>query len=184
LSERSDRVDPEAADAFLLWHELTPETRDLLRGKLAGLWGAADDQQAFDRLSTDKQEALLLFARRLNEKNLWPAVRRIENVYGLSGVGMDFRAWPFLASVLTSRGDFTRRFARHRPAAGGFYEKGRHDAALHFLYQDSEPRIWHVHFDLYSPVRSLRSAVKHLRHEYFGKVTPDWRQIKRLTIDN
>jgi hypothetical protein len=51
---------------------------------------------------------------------------------------------------------------------------------LHFLYQEGEPRTWYVHFDLYSPVHSPGSALKHLRHEFLGKLTPDWRMIAKF----
>jgi len=50
---------------------------------------------------------------------------------------------------------------------------------LHFLYQEGEPRTWYVHFDLYSPVHSPGSALKHLRHEFLGKVTPNWEMIAK-----
>jgi hypothetical protein len=50
---------------------------------------------------------------------------------------------------------------------------------LHFLFQNGEPRRWYVHFDLYSPVHSLRSLSRHVRHEVLKKVTPDWRAIRR-----
>jgi hypothetical protein len=55
---------------------------------------------------------------------------------------------------------------------------------LHFLYQEGTPRTWYVHFDLYSPVHSVGSALKHLRHEFIGKVTPDWRMISKCLNDD
>jgi hypothetical protein len=164
--------------AVLRWRDLTAETRDSLAGKLKGLWGASSDEVAFNALSPDKQQALLLLMNRLISKDLWNHVRRIENAYGLHGVGIDFSAWPGIESALSRRRDFTRRFAKRKTVSGGFYEKGREEAVLHFLYQ-GEPRLWHVHFDLYSPIESVGSALRHLRHEYIGNLTPDWRMIRK-----
>ena len=50
---------------------------------------------------------------------------------------------------------------------------------LHFLYVDGTPEKWYVHFDLYSPVHSPVSMFKHLRYEFVGKLTPDWRMIQQ-----
>lgn len=146
-------------------------------GRLAGLWGAPDDESAFNSLSLDKQQALLLLARRLDAKDLWHAVKRVQNVYGDGGVGLNFVAWPYLENTLSRRDDFTRRFAKRKNVRGGFYEKGRRNAALHFLYHDGSPLRWHVHFDLYNPVFSPITALRHMRHEYFGKLRPNWRMI-------
>jgi len=162
----------------LQWRELSNDTRQSLRGKLAGLWDAPDDERAFNALSPDKQQALLLMVQRLGNKGLWRAVKAIKNVYGASGVGIDFEAWPFLASTLTRREDFTRRFAKRKTVSGGFYEKGRATPVLHFLYQDGDPRLWHVHFDLFSPLYSVGSALKHLRHEYLGNLRPNWKMVR------
>ena len=162
----------------LRWRELTPAVRDALTGKLLGLWGAGSDEAAFDSLTEDKQQALLLLLSRMQAKDLWHLVRSIDNVYGEGGVGMSFNAWPFIQSTLSRRKDFTRTFANHKDTTGGFYEKGRAQAILHFLFQEGSPRKWYVHFDLYSPVHSFGSARKHLRHEFLGKVSPDWKMIK------
>jgi hypothetical protein len=162
----------------LRWRELPDRARQDLTGKLVGLWGATSDETAFNALTEDKQQALLLILRRMQGKDLWHLVRSIDNVYGEGGVGIGFIAWPFIQSTLSRRRDFTRRFANHRDTQGGFYEKGRADAVLHFLFQEGNPRKWYVHFDLYSPVHSFGSAAKHLRHEFLGKVCPDWRMIK------
>jgi hypothetical protein len=105
-------------------------------------------------------------------------VRKIENIYGEGGVGMSFVAWPFIHSTLSSRRDFTSLLARHKDTSGGFYEKGRPEAVLHFLFQKGLPRKWFVHFDLYSPVYSLGSAWKHFRFELLGKVRPSWQMIR------
>ena len=160
-----------------VWATLPPTTRESLRGKLAGLWGAPSDEAAFDSWALDKKQALLLLLDRLCAKDLWDLVKRIKNVYGEGGVGIEFEAWPKIKYTLSQRRDFTCHFANHKDTSGGFYEKDRATAVLHFLYQEGEPRRWYVHFDLYSPVHSARSALQHLRYEYLGKLTPDWRTI-------
>jgi hypothetical protein len=167
------------AETPLHWGELSRDARELLIGKLAGLWGAATDQAAFESLTIDKQQALILLLDRIRDKALWHLIKRITNVYGEGGVGLQFLAWPMIESTLDRRKDFTRCFANHKDTSGGFYEKGRPLAVLHFLYQDGDPRTWYVHFDLHSPVHSLASAYKHLRYEFIGKMTPDWRMISR-----
>lgn len=162
----------------LRWTDLTLNLRESFQDRLAGLWGAANDIEAFDGLSVDKQQALLLIARRMQAKNLWHVIKKIDNVYGEGGVGISFWAWPVIRSALEKRKDFTRLMANHKDTTGGFYEKGRADAVLHFLYQAGAPPKWYVHFDLYSPVHSPASALNHLRHEFIGKITPDWRMIQ------
>lgn len=163
----------------LIWSELAADLRDALNGRLVGLWGAGTDEAAFNALSIDKQQALLLLLARLQEKDLWHLIRNITNVYGEGGVGLEFIPWPLLESTLARSKDFTSRWARHRNTSGGFYEKSRTEAVLHFLYVDAAPRRWYVHFDLHSPVHSAASAFKHLRHEFLRKATPDWRMIKK-----
>lgn len=163
----------------LTWADLSGETKDLLRGKLAGLWGAESDAAAFDSWPLDKKQALLLLLKRMNAKQLWHLVKRITNVYGEGGVGLQFEAWPMIESTLSRRSDFTRMMANHKDTSGGFYEKKRAAAVLHFLFQEGQPRTWYVHFDLYSPVHSPGSAWKHLRHEFIGKVKPDWKMIAK-----
>lgn len=163
----------------LTWRTLSPETRELLSGRLVGIWGAASDEAAFDSWPLDKQQALLLLAERLSEKGLWQLVKQVTNVYGEGGVGIQFIAWPMIESTLKRRSDFTRRFANHKDTSGGFYEKTREDAVLHFLFQEGEPRQWYVHFDLYSPVHSVTSALKHLRHEFIGGLRPNWQMIAK-----
>ena len=164
-------------DEKLLWEHLDRDTRELLYGRLVGLWGAQTDSAAFESWEVDKQQALLLLLNRMCAKDLWHVVRQVTNVYGEGGVGLQFVAWPLVESLLKRRKDFTKRFANHKDTTGGFYERLRHDAVLHFLFQEGDPRIWYVHFDLYSPVHSPGSALKHLRHEFLGKVKPDWRSI-------
>ena len=170
----------ELRTSSLTWSDLSEVTKDLLTGKLKGLWGAASDAAAFDSWPLDKQQALLLLLKRMHEKKLWHLVRRITNVYGEGGVGLQFEAWPMIESTLTRRNDFTRLMANHKDTHGGFYEKKRAAAVLHFLFQEGAPRTWYVHFDLYSPVHSPGSAWKHLRHEFVGKVMPDWRMIEKF----
>ena len=172
-------ADATAKTDLLLWSDLSEGFRDALTGRLSGLWGAATDEDAFNRFTVDKQQALLILAARLQTKDLWQVIRKIENVYGEGGVGLAFDAWPIVESTLRSRKDFTRFMANHKDTTGGFYEKGRGDAVLHFLYVEGEPRKWYVHFDLYSPIHSPLSALKHLRYEFLGKVTPDWRMIQQ-----
>jgi hypothetical protein len=163
----------------LNWSDLSSELRELLSGKLAGLWQAPSDEAAFESWPVDKQQALILLLRRLHEKNLWRLIKQVTNIYGEGGVGLQFIAWPMIESTLERRKDFTRLFANHKDTSGGFYEKERDRAVLHFLYQEGDPRTWYVHFDLYSPVHSPRSALMHLRHEFLGRVRPDWRMIAR-----
>lgn len=159
------------------WADLSRETKELLAGRLAGLWGAPTDAAAFDSWPLDKQQAMLLLLKRLHSKGLWRSVKRVTNVYGEGGVGLQFEAWPMIESTLKRRRDFTRLMANHKGTKGGFYERDRETAILHFLFQEGDPRIWYVHFDLYSPVYSPGSALKHLRYEFLGKVKPDWRVI-------
>src|ERR1051325_888366 len=167
------------ADAPLVWAELDEQTKALLTGKLVGLWGATSDAAAFDSWPLDKQQALLLLLKRMQAKKLWHLVKKITNVYGEGGVGIQFEAWPMIESTLSRRDDFTRRFANHKDTTGGFYEKERAAAVLHFLFQEGEPRTWYVHFDLHSPVHSPASAWKHLRREFLGELTPDLRMIAK-----
>ena len=163
----------------MLWRNLRDETRLLLARKLEGLYGRERDEAAFDFLTEDKQEALLLLLNRLKELELWEAVRRIDNVYGLGGVGMSFTAWPQLLSMLRRREDFSKLFAGHSDNAGGFLERGRLRASLHFLYTDKSARNWGVHFDLYNPWASPLNAWRHLWQEKIRGATPDWKVIKK-----
>jgi hypothetical protein len=166
----------------LRWRELPVEARETLEGKLRGLYGASGDEEAFDNLGIDKQQALLFLAHRLGELGLWGAIRRIENVYGTGGVGMNFSAWPELASALRSRRDFTTRFARHKDNDGGFLERERVLASLHFLYVDGDERRWAAHFDLYNPWSSPMNALRHLFYEKLKGFTPDWRNVRGVFL--
>ena len=157
---------------------MSAATRAALERKLEGLYGATRDETAFDALAVDKQQALLILVRRWRELNLWETVRRVENVYGIGGVGMNFAAWPLLESTLDRRDDFTRWFATHGDTAGGFLERGRARGALHVLYVDGTERRWAAHFDLYNPWVSPINAWRHLLHEKMRGETPDWQAIK------
>jgi hypothetical protein len=154
----------------------------LFREKLAGMYGWGSDQQVYAALPQDKRAALLLIATRLIQKDLWPAVGRIVNVYGMGGVGLYFGALTDLESELKARRDFTTRFARHRDNSGGFLEKDRRHASLHFLYIDRPEgeREWHVHLDLYGPMGSIVTTSRHLLHEKWRKFRPDWRLMKEF----
>jgi len=160
------------------WQELTELERTLLERKLEGLFGHERDESAFNSLAQDKQQALLLLMHRFRELKLWDAVRRIENVYGEGGVGMSFQAWPVLLSELKRRDNFTALFANHKDNTGGFLERGKKRASLHFLYIDEAgARRWAVHFDLYNPWASPLNAWRHLLHEKIRGETPDWKAI-------
>ncbi len=172
-------TDSDAGVTLMLWKDLSADVREALTGKLAGLYKAPSDEAAFNWAAVDKQQALLLTVSRLQAKGLWHIIKKIINVWGEHGVGIDFAAWPIVKSTLESRKDFTSFMANHKTTSGGFYETGRGDAILHFLYTDPEPRKWSLHFDLYSPVHSPVSVYKHLRHEFLGKLFPDWRMIKK-----
>ena len=165
--------------ALLRWKDLSRGHREALTGKLAGLWGVPGDEEAFDCLPIDCQQALLLILSRFGAKDLWQSVMKITNIWGEGGVGFEFTAWPMIESTLARRKDFTRLFARHLDSDGGFFEKGRAKSVMHFLYVDGTPREWSFHFDLYNPLHSPISAWKHLRHEVFSKVKPDWRMIQQ-----
>jgi hypothetical protein len=138
------------------------------------------DRAAYDALPHDKQEALALLSSRLVALDLWQSVGRIVNVYGQGGVGMYFDGAADLESELERRRGFTRRFARHRDNSGGFIEKGRSRASLHFLYIDTAKgeREWHVHLDLYGPMGSPFSTALHLYYERWRKFRPDWKLMK------
>lgn len=165
----------------LRWQDLTARERASLERKLEGLYGHLRDEAAFDSLARDKQHALLLLLRRLSELGLWEAVRRIDNVYGEGGVGMSFDAWPFLLSTLRLHSRFTQLFANHKDNTGGFLERGKKQASLHFLYIDeAAARRWAVHFDLYNPWASPINAWRHLVHEKIRGQTPDWKVIGRV----
>lgn len=172
-------VEPVPSATRLRWRELTEETRVALNRRLEGLYGAARDEEGFDALAFDKQQALLILMRRFIELKLWETVRRVENVYGEGGVGMNFDAWPMLHSALERRRGFTSRFANHGDTTGGFIERGVGRASLHLLYVDKEgeQRRWAAHFDLYNPWASPANAWRHLLNEKFRHYTPDWRAI-------
>src|SRR5688500_16851875 len=96
---------PAAAMSQLRWHDLTASTRELLQGKLAGLWGATSDAESFDSWPIDKQRAMLMLLDRMDAKGLWHVVKRVTNIYGEGGVGMQFEAWPMVESKLIRRSE-------------------------------------------------------------------------------
>jgi hypothetical protein len=171
------------SETRLTWRELTPDTRAALERKLEGLYGHERDETAFDALVVDKQQALLILVRRWRELRLWDTVRRVTNVYGEGGVGMNFDAWPLLESTLRRRDDFTRWFATHGDTTGGYLERKKLLGSLHVLYVDDERRHWAAHFDLYNPWASPMNAWRHLLHEKLRRETPDWRVIRAALWD-
>lgn len=162
------------------WAEISGEQKERYVNKLNGLYGWGDDEAVYNALPRDKQEALDLLSEQLIRADLWQHVGRIVNVYGQGGVGMYFTAPSDLESELEGRRQFTRKFARHRDNTGGFLEKGRRHASLHFLYLDppSGEREWHVHLDLYGGWGSISTALQHLYYERWRKFRPDWKIMK------
>jgi len=55
------------------WAELPANTRELLRGKLAGLWEQPTDATAFDSWALDKKQAMLLLLERFESKGRFRA---------------------------------------------------------------------------------------------------------------
>ncbi|HEX9919635.1 MAG TPA: hypothetical protein VGA87_10735 [Pyrinomonadaceae bacterium] len=170
----------DTGDAKLRWDDLPEAFADELARKLEGLYGHADAASAFDSLDADKQQALLLFAERLSDLNLWGEIESIENVYGVGGVGMNFRERRCFAGVLAAHGRFTSRFAAHGDCAQGFFETGRSRAALHFLRMKGEAMFWSVHFDLHAPAATPLSALRHFWSEKVRGKTPGWEKIKSV----
>lgn len=170
----------DAAELPGKWSELSDEERVRYQGRLGGLWGHEGDEAAYDSLTRDKQEALALISERLIKLDLWKSVGRIVNVYGRGGVGIYFDATGDLEAELSRRRKFTRTFARHHDNTGGFIEKGRKRASLHFLYIDPTEgeREWHAHLDLYGPYGSMLSTAQHLYYERWKKFRPDWKLMK------
>lgn len=161
------------------WAELPAETRAQLEGRLAGLYGHATDQSAYDSLAEDKRQALVIFVRRFARFGLWQRVARVTNVWGEGGVGIDFVAREGFGASLSSHPRFTPRFAGHGTAtAGGYYEKRRARAALHFLRMRADPNLWAAHFDEHGPLAGPFSLARHLWHEVFRGRTPGWRAIR------
>ncbi len=168
--------------AQLRWDDLPQATRSDLTHKLEGLYGHPEDRRAFEALAGDKQQALLLFVHRLRELNLWREIESVENIYGIGGVGMNFRARPALAATLAAHSQFTTRFAAHSDCAGGFLETGRVRAALHLLRMKDESSLWSIHFDLHAPAATPLSALRHIWREKWRGETPDWRAIKASLV--
>jgi hypothetical protein len=162
----------------LRWDDLTEEARAQLSGRLGGLYGREGDGAAFDALPADKQRALLIFARRFARFGLGESVKRVTNVYGEGGVGIEFVAAEDFEAAVSSHPRFTPRFAGHgRETAGGFYERRRASAALHFLRTRAAPDQWAAHFDLHGPLAGPVSFLRHLWHEVLMGRTPGWRSV-------
>jgi hypothetical protein len=164
----------------LTWAEISDDKRQRYANKLNGIYGHEGDEAAYNSFPRDKQEALDLLSGRMIQVDLWQHVGRIVNVYGRGGVGMYFAAVADLESDLLGRRQFTRTFARHLDNTGGFLEKGRAHASLHFLYIDPPEgeREWHVHLDLYGGWGSILTAIQHLYYERWRKFRPDWKIMK------
>lgn len=172
-----------AGDEKLRWDDLPDALGgDDLSHKLEGMYGHADGREAFDSLAGDKQQALLLFAARLRSLNLWREIESIENIYGVGGVGMNFRARRGLARALATHGRFTSRFASHADCAEGFFETGRARAALHFLRMKGDDALWSVHFDQHSPAATPLSALRHFWSEKLRGRKPDWETIRSALV--
>ena len=172
------------ADApTLTWNELTAPARDALNGKLSGLYGGQVDADIFDALPVDKQQSLLIFVRRLGDLKLWREISRVTNVYGEGGVGIEFISTAGLPRCLRRSRRFSSRFAAHRDTAEGFYELRRSVAALHFLRARRRGLEWSVHFDLYAPLSSPASALRHLWYEKLRGQTPSWKEIASVLDD-
>jgi hypothetical protein len=172
-----------ASDAAgLRWEDLPEALSDELAHKLEGLYGYDDGRAAFAALAGDKRQALLLFAVRLSELNLWQEVEKVENVYGVGGVGMNFRARRGLSRALAAHDRFTSRFASHGDCAEGFCERGRARAALHFLRMKGDASRWSIHFDLHAPASTPLSALRHLWREKVRGEMPDWEVIKSALV--
>ena len=175
----TDEAAGEAVEPPPCWAELPAERRAQLEGRLAGLYGHATDQSAYDSLTEDKRQALLIFVRRFARFGLWHGVARVTNVWGEGGVGLDFVAAENFSSTLGSHPRFTRRFAGHGTATvGGYYEKRRARAALHFLRMRADQNLWAAHFDAHGPVAGPLSLVRHLWHEVLRGRMPGWRAIQ------
>jgi hypothetical protein len=166
------------------WNSLSKEERWLLNGRLVGLYGHMNDEAAFSSLSIDKQQALLLLIGRFDQLGLWGKVKGVKNVYGEGGVGFAFKASSDFRTCIQLNPNFTSRFATHRNTEAGFLECGRRSAALHLLYVRTDKELWEAHFDLFSPVGSVSSAIMHLLKEKLAKKTPNWLEIKEAIVEN
>ena len=166
------------------WNSLSKEERWLLNGRLVGLYGYGNDEADFDSLSIDKQQALLLLVGRFDQLGLWDRVKGIKNVYGEGGVGFAFEASNDFRTCIQLNSSFSSRFATHRNTEAGFLERGRRSAALHILYARSDRELWEAHFDLYSPVGTVLSAIMHLIKEKLARKTPNWIEIKEAIVEN
>ena len=165
-------------EPLLTWRQLSEDTRAALRGKLDGLFDWPRTDEVFDSLAVNRQQALLLLHRRFEERRLWDSVRLITNVYGEGGVGIEFKAWPFLYSNLKGRRDFTSLMAGHRNNEGGFRERRKSTgSALHIVMVKRAENHWAAHFDLYDPLSSIGDLWRHIYLEGWRHQVPRWQQI-------
>lgn len=169
-----------ASSVAPVWDALAARDREMLGGKLSGLYDCGEaDGVVFDSLATDKRRALLLIASRYDELDIWRHVRRVTNIYGTGGTGVEFFADNHFTARLDAHPDFTTRFARHRDSSAGYFERRRRRGALHLLRANAEGDSWSAHFDLHSPVASPLSFARHVWHERIRGVCPGWRDFDR-----
>lgn len=175
---------PVASPTFdrLKWPALESSARLAFECTLEGLYGCASSEAAFEALPRDKQQALLILNGRLHIHNLWQHILRVENVYGLGGVGMSFTAGPNFHAALARHRSFLSVFASDKRPAISFRETCRRRAALHFVGCRRAPqhaRIWFVHFDYHNPLHSPAGAWRHIFFEHLRRDTPDWQTIDK-----
>jgi hypothetical protein len=78
--------------------------------------------------------------------------------------------------------NFSTRFAKHRGAVAGFFEKKVQRASLHILCLDLRSIFWSAHFDLYNPAGNILSATAHLFWEKVLRKVPDWERISGSVV--
>jgi len=162
---------------LLTWVQLQTSTKAALSGKLNGLFGWPRTDEVFDSLEVNRQQALLLLLRRLQDCNLWEYVRVISNVYGEGGVGIEFTAWPGLRAALSRRRNFTGRLAGHRNNEGGFRERRKDGPVLHVVMVEMAERRWAAHFDFYDPLSGPSGLWRHIYRESWRRELPSWHHI-------
>jgi hypothetical protein len=165
--------------SHLSWRTLPPAKQLALAGKLDGLYNYETTEVAFGNLSVDKQQALLLLLKQFLHLQIWDHVRRIENVYGIGGVGMNFIAWPSFLETIGWHKEFSRRFAKRPGNDGGFRERRVRFGGLHILYKGTgEARKWDAHFDMYNPLFSPANTARHVWNEVIKSHAPNWEMVR------
>ena len=163
----------------LLWENLTQAKQHSLLGKIEGLYNHTIAPAAFNSLSLDKQQALLLLLQQFSTLHIWQHVRKIENVYGEGGVGMNFIAWPSFLETLHWHKEFSRRMAKRPGNDGGFRERRARFGGLHILYKGKgESRNWDAHFDMFNPLFSPANAARHVWNEVINSRSPNWLMVR------